>query len=593
MYKYFPHDTPREEQKILINRIHSFLYDSENKGSILQADPGIGKESCMTSQALLALNDKKFDKVIFIVPTDSGKINIDKELSSIGYTNYVKVFSKDILCNHMKENEKKWKDDIEMCGYEYCKLMGQRCEYKQNNSCAYYIQKDEIMNAETIICDYNYIFSPFIKEYSGIKKILSKNKVLLFVNECHKIPARMDGIYSRSISSSTVERATNELKEYGYRDEVMTAEKVLHLMNKITDAYSDQLYQQIDDYMVEYAIKDVGYSAFESLSLGQNNFVSIGKKIAMDKFDNKTGIVSYTEMLGNFLNKCKQDLKYKKNSIYYLKLKNNKTTKYLGWIPYSLDSLIKYNLDLFDKFILYSGTIYPDKFRYAVGLYGNYPVETNKTIDSPYLKNRRDMIFSRGKLTADVKKDKPTMDNIRTNVNDIIDAMEYPLAIVCTRSWFRALDLQYNILKEPQTQEEVPDWINILSPKHNIIYFSPHGRIAQSIDLPKLRSILFISYPVMYDEISQKRRDRLMRKLKGSSGNPKIAADYLTFTIPTFQSVIQSAMRGLRNEESSLDVVYYDMRYERYKNELNSKTLSIYNDKNKLLDAISRRERSK
>lgn len=589
MYKYFPHDNPRDEQKILIERIHTFLYDSENKASILQADPGIGKESCMTSQALLALRDGKFDKVVFIVPTDSGKINIDKELSSIGYTNYVKVYSKDILCNHMKENEKKWNDDVEMCGFEYCKLMGQRCEYKQNNNCDYYFQKERIMDAETIICDYNYIFSPLIRKHSGIEEIIEKNKVLLFVNECHKIPARMDGLYSKSVSSTVVERAIKELDDYGLYTEQVIAEKVLGLMNKITDTYSEQLYQQIDDYMVEFATKDIGSSAFESLAMSQNNLASVGQKIALDKFNNHIGIVSYTEMLGHFLNKCKIDLQYKKNNIYFLKLKNNKSTKYLGWIPYSLSTLIRYNLDLFNKFILYSGTIYPDRFRYAVGLFDTYPVEINNTIDSPYLKNRRDMIFSRGKLTSDIKTDKPTMDNVRNNVNDIINTLQYPLAIVCTRSWFKALDLKHDILKEPTTQEEVDNWIKVLSPKHDIIYFSPHGRIAQSIDLPSLKSILFISYPVMYDEITQKRRDRLMRKMKGKSGNPKFAADYLTFTIPTFQSVIQSAMRGLRNENSSIDVVYYDMRYEKYKQELNSKTLSIYNDKDKLLEAIRRR----
>ena len=48
-----------------IPNTYRFLRNDDYDGMILSADPGLGKEACMTSQTLLALEDCLFDRIIF------------------------------------------------------------------------------------------------------------------------------------------------------------------------------------------------------------------------------------------------------------------------------------------------------------------------------------------------------------------------------------------------------------------------------------------------------------------------------------------------------------------------------------------------
>lgn len=220
MYKYFPNYSIREPQKEIIPIVYTFLRNNDYDGLILSAASGIGKTACMTSQSLLSFEDKLFDKVIFTIPTDIAKENIIKELASVKHDKKVlKVFSKDILCNWMKETSDERISALEsgQCAYYLCKSQGHKCKYKDND-CSYEFQRKEIQISDILICDYNYIISTLIRAASGFDDIL-QNRTLLFIDECHMLRNRAEMILAKSISSITIERAIMELEEYGYEEE--------------------------------------------------------------------------------------------------------------------------------------------------------------------------------------------------------------------------------------------------------------------------------------------------------------------------------------------------------------------------------------
>lgn len=168
--------------------------------------------------------------------------------------------------------------------------------------------------------------------------------------------------------------------------------------------------------------------------------------------------------------------------------------------------------------------------------------------------------------------------------------MEKPIGIVCTNLWYEKLDLSsiYQILNEPGKQEEVEYWMNNLVPEAPIIRFSPYGRIAQSIDLSYLKSIIFLGLPYQkYDSITEEKINKTSKTLKGKTGNRRAQATYLTMIEPTYERIVQSVMRGLRNENDRLHVIYYDVNFKLNKPGLGSKNLVVCNTINEVISNLS------
>jgi len=577
-YQFFPHENPRTEQDVIINHVYDFIRDEFYSGLILSGDPGIGKEACMTSQALLALSKGMFDLVIFTIPTDSGKANILKELNAVKHgKRVVKITSKETLCTWIKDkedNQVRAIEEGEKCAFLLCKSQGSNCKYK-DNGCLYEKQKEEIKDAEILICDYNYIISPFIRKFSGIGELMEKKKTLLLINECHRLPARAEGILSNSLSSKTIEHAIKELDKYGFQKEKNQVVKLRDGLQKgVNDNFPD-FRKQIDVGYSDYATIIIMPQLISSLCGDGSSLISAGEKITDMKFKSNEGILSYAGMVGGFFEQFNKKKKYHKYTIYFVKLNNDLETKQIGWTPAIVGGYIKNALDLVDKYILYSGTCSPEKFKHTIGLSKSH-VLTPERVESPFLKNRKDIILNCSRFKAEKTKSGEFIQDVETNINKILSRMPKPIAVVCTNSWYKNINFVSNILNEPKTQSEVSEWLENMAKKADVIRFSPYGRVSQSVDMSFLRSILFIGFPFgSYNNITQEKIKRLTKSFKGRSGNPNFAAHYITTTLPACEVVIQSAMRGLRSEKDRLVVVYYDKQFQLNKGLINSKNLEI------------------
>lgn len=578
-YRYFPHKKIRKEQIKIIDELYKFLR-SDSKGLIIAADPGTGKEPCMTSQCLKAMADGLYDMAFFVIPTGSGKINIMKELDAVKHDMKVlEISSKDILCEWIKDSDDERISPMkgEKCGFDLCKSFRQDCPYNDGN-CPYYLQKKDVPDSDIIVCDYNYIFSPFVRKAYGIDDMLEKSRrTLLFVNECHKLPARLESIYSKSISSTTIGRAIKELDEHGFADEKILVNRLQDGLNDTLADCKAEMEASIKEYGLDIATKKVSSVIFDGVCDGSGSVLRAGEIIKKKKFKNKKGIISYAEYVGNFMERHNSTKNYSKKNVYYIKLKNDLETSYLGWTPLYTGGLARAAFEKFDQCVLYSGTCFPDKFKYAVGLQDkNIKIETPGKIDTPFLKNRKDIVLTNSVFKARNRKDEKFLKRVKKEIKQLARLLPKPAAIVCTTGWFRCLDLNLPILKEPETPEEVNEWLNEKAAGAEFIYFSPYGRVAQSVDMSFLKSVFFVGYPQKsYDDISVERAGMLAKDLKGKHGSPKYVANYMQFVLPTYEAVIQSAMRGLRTEKDKLTVLFLDKRYERYRGLLNSKNMSV------------------
>lgn len=642
IYKYFPvgYDI-RDSQKEIVPMVHDFLYghSGDYDGMILSAAPGIGKEACFTSQALLALSDGLFDKVIFCIPTDAGKENILKELGAVRHgRKVVKLLSKDILCNWMKDTEDERIKALELesdgCAYYLCKYQGHKCIFK-DHGCHYEEQKGEIAGADIIICDYNYIISPFIRRLSGFDEILN-GRVLLLINECHMLRPRAEMILSSSISSTTIDRAIMELDDFGYHEEKNILKKIIGSIEKCVTSHKRELLSDMDknhERVGEMTLKlDTVNNIFDSQEFGKK-LVTIGENISNLKFESKVGIISYADIVGSFIVRFYNKIGNKGRVVFFLKIKDltkdknrekgkgkkvdieskrrNKDGKdgdsgrggglteyidisaHVGWVPIDVRGFLRNAINMSDKYVLYSGTIKPQRLRNDVGL--TYEkVLTPNVIESPFLNNRHDIILAKERFCQDNMNNKDFLSRITRDLDKMMINMDKPIGIVCTNRWYESLNLDwtYDILNEPKTQEEVPIWLKELVPNAGIIRFSPYGRVAQSVDMSCLKSIIFLGFPYpKYGAITRERIEIMAKGFKGKSGNRKSRATYVQMIEPAYEKIIQSAMRGLRNENDRLVVVYYDVNYKLNKPALGSKNLSVcleVEDVNKIIKGIGK-----
>lgn len=602
MYKYFPpHPYIRNEQKIIVPNIYRFIRNEDCDGMILSAAPGVGKEACTTSQALLALEDGLFDRVIFVIPTDSGKENILKELNSVNHGKKVmKVFSKEILCNWMKEtaDERISAIEEEGCAFYLCKVQGHRCIHK-NKDCSYESQKEELKSADILICDYNYILSPFIRKASGFEEILNGYNTLLLVNECHMLKKRAEMIFSSSISSVTINRAIKELDKYGYKEEKKFVEGILRYIARDVFRYYGTLksqmgknYEGFGEVILQASDiqKFCGSDNIEDIRMLGEILVSVGEEISKLKFELKEGIVSYSEMIGHFILRFHKILSIEKEDsvVFFLKLKRDETA-YIGWTPLDVRGLLRNAIKKADKYILYSGTIKPSRLKNDLGLWKE-KIFIPDAIESPYLINRKDIILAKERFCFENLNDTSFSKRIIKDLDKLFPNMPKPIGIVCTNQWYKNLGLSsiYQILNEPEKQEDVDNWLKNHLPNAELVRFSPYGRISHSVDLSYLRSIIFLGLPYpKYGSITEEKINKLSKTLKGKAGNRRSKAIYMQIIEPAYERIIQSVMRGLRNENDRLYTIYYDANFKLNKPTLGSKNLVVCNTISEVISHIN------
>jgi DNA excision repair protein ERCC-2 len=230
----FPFERPRTGQVELIQQIEKSI---EYKARIMvQAPTGLGKTVGVlypTLKDALA----RGQRVIYATPKNSqhsvAEDAIDRfkatgsPVKSLTMTAKSKIcFKAEPLCNpeyceyakdhYTKVYENKVLEQLEKKRKLTSKTFRQIGEEYQ--VCPFELQLDAAVQADTIICDYNYVFAP----RSALGRIArstigQEGKPSLVIDEAHNLPSRAMDYYSPELSSITLERMREELKELPVR----------------------------------------------------------------------------------------------------------------------------------------------------------------------------------------------------------------------------------------------------------------------------------------------------------------------------------------------------------------------------------------
>ncbi|MCB0404707.1 MAG: ATP-dependent DNA helicase [Bdellovibrionales bacterium] len=227
----FPFSKKREGQEDLMEYVESRL----EKGcqTLIQAPTGYGKTIAILFPALKE-SLSRGAQLIYVTPKNSQfSVVLDavKALKQAGTSPRTLVLSaKSKAC--IAEDELNC--DPAVCQYSrrfYDKLDGTGAGEKLSRAkvldgaklkklgekgelCPYGLSLESVENADLIVCDYNYVFSPQANLLSRLLQVKRKRRPNLIVDEAHNLYQRSNQYYSPELSTTTLRAVLEKVQEY-------------------------------------------------------------------------------------------------------------------------------------------------------------------------------------------------------------------------------------------------------------------------------------------------------------------------------------------------------------------------------------------
>ncbi len=225
----FPFATPRQGQIELIQSIEEGIV--EHTPMLIQAPTGLGKTAGVLYPALKEALSRG-QKVVYVTPKNSQHAVAEDAITRFQETGAkvksLTITAKSKICF---KNEP-------LCNPKYCEyaldyytkvhasglldLLAKKKKLRtktfrdlgeEYQVCPFELQLDGAQEADTVICDYNYVFAP--RSSFGrlaIVGIGQTGKPNLVIDEAHNLPARAMDYFSPTLSSFTLEKMRDEIR---------------------------------------------------------------------------------------------------------------------------------------------------------------------------------------------------------------------------------------------------------------------------------------------------------------------------------------------------------------------------------------------
>ncbi len=228
----FPFPKPRMGQIELIETIQNTMRD--NRPMMIQAPTGLGKtigvmyptlqEALSRGQRLLYVTPKNSQHLVAEEAMEKlmDKLEVsDSTIKPMVLTAKSKMcFKNEPICNpdfcefakdhYTKVAENKLVEQLAKKKTLTAKVFKKMAE--ANQVCPFELQLAAVPEADTLICDYNYVFAPraALSGLTGMQ-IEQQGKPNLVIDEAHNLPARAMDYYSPSLSTFTLEKMMSDL----------------------------------------------------------------------------------------------------------------------------------------------------------------------------------------------------------------------------------------------------------------------------------------------------------------------------------------------------------------------------------------------
>ncbi len=244
---YFPFEKYRKGQELMINEIIDSL--KKRKDLLIHAPTGIGKTAAIFSSLLPFSLENNYTIFFLTSKTMQHEIAIstlekikDKFNLHFEYVNFIGKYNLCLQSKKPKENFHDFCDELRRRGeciyyenfrkFENFHLIFERRADKLKRKCSslgicpYETISYFAKEAKVIICDYNYVFAPFIRRYffKRINKDIERS--IIVIDEAHSLEKRLREMFSVTLNEKILKKCKKELEKYRLIDYIENIEKI-------------------------------------------------------------------------------------------------------------------------------------------------------------------------------------------------------------------------------------------------------------------------------------------------------------------------------------------------------------------------------
>ncbi|MCC7552555.1 ATP-dependent DNA helicase [Candidatus Micrarchaeota archaeon] len=579
---FFPFEDIRPVQK----QFYEDCKEACLMGSTLlaYAPTGIGKTAAVLSAVLEYA--KKYDKkIIFTTSRHSqhtiaiNTLKLIKEKNNLDLV-VADIINKQHMCLLSESKDMKRNDFDSFC---YHQTKAKKCPYgyvkgfclmalkediyhveeakeicKQYGACPHSAESKLIIDADVLVCDYNYIFDSSIRNIVLSKMNIGIEDIILIVDEAHNLPERARELMTFTLSKNLISNCKKELKEYAPDPVLSRAFNIFKNIFEILDGKKEKIIEKKD------LINKIN-SLFQNSFVSEFDFDSFLKKLeqaeeyASSKKENDFEYLNLSEMLYFFFT-------WMKDNEHILRIvKENE----ISLFPLDPSDITQPIFSSVHSSILMSGTLYPPKV-YADVLGIENPIL--KEYSSIFPKENRLILSSNLLSTVYHKRNEDEFKKIGYAVSELIEYIPDNSAV-----FFPSYKLMEEVANYIDSHNEIvlesSDWKkedkkivleNMQTKKSLTLLGVQRGSFSEGIDFEnnKLKGILIVGIPLDPPSLEKKHLVQYFdKKFGGGKGN-----EY-TYMIPAVNKVLQSAGRGIRGDKDKCAIILLDERFnwEKYK----------------------------
>jgi DNA excision repair protein ERCC-2 len=579
----FPHAEVRDGQKELIEDLTQALNDG--KVLIAHAPTGLGKTASALSVALeKAISKKK--KVFFLTNRHTQhKIAID----TVKLIN--KKTGKKILCSDMIG--KRWMCNQDIAGLfgtdfnEYCKSVVENgeCEFfnnfkikneitpeakllikemqgalhneeiikicKEKKICSYEISLAMAKDCDVIVCDYYYLFNPFVQSTIFKKLDIELEDVILVVDEAHNLPGRVSEMLSSYLTTNMLKNGILEAKKFHYEGLISWLQKLNQIVNALA---------KFEGYNKERLVKKEEFIDKVKTFLDYDELVSEIEEAAAEirKKQRKSSLGGIAHFLQQWSGEDEG----------FSRIISEQYSRYglINSLSYScLDASLvtKSIFDEIDSGILMSGTLKPTSmYRDVLGI----KKSMEKEYCSPFPPENQLSLVVPQTSTKFTMRSEAMYQRIASLCSDFLSLIPGNVAF-----FFPSYDLRDKVgnfieskkklfwEKSDMSKEEKEVFLNDFKQEKKIgggLLGVAGANFAEGVDLPGdlLKGVIVVGLPLAKPDLKTKEIIRYYDN-KFDRG-----WDY-GYTFPAMSKCIQAAGRCIRSEKDKGAVIYLDERF--------------------------------
>jgi len=576
---YFPHDEVRPIQDDLIKQV---LLAVKNKSNlIVHAPTGLGKTAATLAPVLASIQSK--DVTVFFLTSrhTQHKIVIDTlrtikkkydlnfiassiigkkwmclmpntaTMRSSDFSEFCKIMRKDDKCEfyaNSKPNNMKFKKVLEEAQHISPVSTEEIIDISEKEKvCPYEISIKLASKSKIIVCDYNLLFNPSIREnfFSKTGKMLENS--ILIIDEGHNLPARINELLTQRLSSRIIQRAIKEAKKYGFDEIVMPLFELDAVLTRFSqDLRNDEekLVSREDFIAQVNNIKNYA-ELIEDIALAGDAVLEEQKRSAL------TAVSKFMDAWPHGdIGFCRSITNQDNNRVLnYRCLDPSLNTKEIIASAYST--------------IMMSGTLSPaDMYADLLG----FPEDTiKKEFPSPFPHENRLTLIIPKTTTKFTQRNAAQFSAISSICSEIVNKIPGNSAI-----YFPSYYLRDEIAKffEPAcnktifyeqprlTKEEKQDLLNrFCKNKGAVLLGVAAGSFGEGIDLPGvLDCVVVVGLPLDRPDLETKELIKYYDKKFGKGW------DY-GYVMPALTKTMQNAGRCIRSDKDRGVIVFLDQRY--------------------------------